>query len=131
MPSSLQSLSFGENFSQSLEQVTLPLSLQCLSFGRTFNQSLERVTLPLNRQSLSLGLRFGVLEESCGLADDTSFKFLTYQLPTVGCWPTVAMAGNGEIGLDSGEREPEERLPHLRNADYPILTQGGRDIHVL
>ena len=38
-----------------------------------------------------------------GLADDASFKFLTYQLPTVGYWPTVAMTGNGQLGFDSGE----------------------------
>ncbi len=37
------------------------------------------------------------------LAGDGSFKFLTYQLPTVGYWPTVAMTGNGELGFDSGE----------------------------
>ena len=37
------------------------------------------------------------------LAGDKSFKFLTYQLPTVGYWPTVAMTGNGELGFDSGE----------------------------
>ena len=36
-------------------------------------------------------------------AGDNSFKFLTYQLPTVGYWPTVAMTGNGELGFDSGE----------------------------
>ena len=36
-------------------------------------------------------------------ADDESFKFLTYQLPTVGYWPTVALTGNGELGFDSGE----------------------------
>ena len=36
-------------------------------------------------------------------AVDASFKFLTYQLPTVGYWPTVAMTGNGELGFDSGE----------------------------
>ena len=36
-------------------------------------------------------------------ADDEPFKFLTYQLPTVGYWPTVAMTGNGELGFDSGE----------------------------
>ena len=34
---------------------------------------------------------------------DGSFKFLTYQLPTVGYWPTVALTGNGELGFDSGE----------------------------
>ena len=36
-------------------------------------------------------------------AGDESFKFLTYQLPTVWYWPTVAMTGNGELGFDSGE----------------------------
>ena len=36
-------------------------------------------------------------------AGDKSFKFLTYQLPTVGYWPTVALTGNGELGFDSGE----------------------------
>ena len=41
--------------------------------------------------------------ESHGFAGDESFKFLTYQLPTVGYWPTVAMTGNGELGFDSGE----------------------------
>ncbi len=34
---------------------------------------------------------------------EESFKLLTYQLPTVGYWPTVAMTGNGELGFDSGE----------------------------
>ena len=36
-------------------------------------------------------------------AGDESFKCLTYQLPTVRYWPTVAMTGNGELGFDSGE----------------------------
>ena len=34
---------------------------------------------------------------------DEAIKFLTYQLPTVGYWPTVALTGNGELGFDSGE----------------------------
>ena len=60
LPSSLQSLSFGNCFNQSLERVTLPSSLQSLSFGHEsskldFNQSLERVTLPSSLQSLSVG----------------------------------------------------------------------------
>ena len=37
------------------------------------------------------------------LANDISFKLLTYQLLTVGSLPTVAMTGNGELGFDSGE----------------------------
>ena len=36
-------------------------------------------------------------------ADDGSFKLLTYQLPMVGHLPTMAMTGNGELGLDTGE----------------------------
>ena len=36
-------------------------------------------------------------------AGDATFKFLTYQLPTVGYWLTVAMTGNGELGFDTGE----------------------------
>ena len=27
----------------------------------------------------------------------------TYQILTVGYWPTVSMTGNGELGFDSGE----------------------------
>ena len=34
---------------------------------------------------------------------DSSSKFPTYQLLTVGYWPTVALTGNGELGFDSGE----------------------------
>jgi hypothetical protein len=34
---------------------------------------------------------------------DSSFEFLTYQLPSVGYWPTEAVTGNGELGFDSGE----------------------------
>ena len=41
--------------------------------------------------------------EHVACAGAVSFKFLTYQLPTVGYWPTVAMTGNGELGFDSGE----------------------------
>ena len=36
-------------------------------------------------------------------AGDEPFKLLTYQLPTVGYWPTLAMTGNGELGFDTGE----------------------------
>ena len=46
LPSNLQSSSFSNQFNQSLERVSLPSSLQCLSFGWNFNQSLERVSLP-------------------------------------------------------------------------------------
>ena len=59
-----------------------------------------------------------------------SFKFLTYQLSTVGYWPTVALTGNGELGFDSGEGARETATTSKegsRRANYPILTQGGSD----
>ena len=59
-----------------------------------------------------------------------SFKFLTYQLSTVGYWPTVAMTGNGVLGYDSGEGARETATTSKegsRRANYPILTQGGSD----
>ena len=61
---------------------------------------------------------------------DVSSEFLTYQLPTVGYWPTVAMTGNGELGFDSGEGAWETATTSKegsRRANYPILTQGGSD----
>ena len=63
-------------------------------------------------------------------AGDVSFKFLPYQLPTVGYWPTVALTGNGELGFDSGEGAREMATTSTegsRRANYPILTQGGSD----
>ena len=39
-------LTFGDNFDQSLEIVTLPDSLQSLTFGDNFDQSLKNVSLP-------------------------------------------------------------------------------------
>eukprot|EP00415_Alexandrium_ostenfeldii_P002770 UN2770 len=36
-------------------------------------------------------------------AGNKSFQFLTYQLPTVRYWLTVAMTGDGGLGFDSGE----------------------------
>ena len=59
-----------------------------------------------------------------------SREFLTYQLSTVGYWPTVALTGNGELGFDSGEGARETATTSKegsRRANYPILTQGGSD----
>ena len=58
-------------------------------------------------------------------AGDKSFKFLTYQLSTVGYRPTVAMTGNGELGFDSGEGAWETATTSKegsRRANYPILA---------
>ena len=71
-----------------------------------------------------------ITERSSSFGGAESFKFLTYQLSTVGYWPTVAMTGNGELGFDSGEGARETATTSKegsRRANYPILTQGGSD----
>ena len=68
--------------------------------------------------------------ERMACAGAKSFEFLTYQLSTVGYWPTVALTGNGELGFDSGEGARETATTSKegsRRANYPILTQGGSD----
>ena len=68
--------------------------------------------------------------ERMACADAVSFKFLTYQLSTVGYWPTVALTGNGELGFDSGEgalKTATTSKEGSRRANYPILIQGGSD----
>ena len=63
-------------------------------------------------------------------AGDESLKLLTYQLPTVGYWPTLAMTGDGELGFDAGEGAWEMATTSKegsRRAHYPILTQRGSD----
>eukprot|EP00435_Cladocopium_sp_Y103_P010459 s539_g2.t1 len=54
----IQTLTFGHKFNQSLERVTLPSSLQTLTFGHKFIQSLERVTMPSSLQILTFGIGF-------------------------------------------------------------------------
>ncbi|CAJ1392572.1 unnamed protein product [Effrenium voratum] len=58
LPLTLQSLTFGDSFDQSLHGVALPGRLQSLTFGRSFDQSLDRVTLPASLQSLTFGSKF-------------------------------------------------------------------------
>ena len=55
LPSSLQTLTFGLNFDQTLAGVTLPSSLQTLKFGELLNQSLGCVMQPSSLQTLTLG----------------------------------------------------------------------------
>ena len=63
-------------------------------------------------------------------AGDKSFKFLTYQLSTVGYWPTVALTGNGVLGYDSGEvarvSAPTSK-EGSRRVKYPMPTRRGCD----
>jgi hypothetical protein len=46
LPSSLQNLTFSEDFNQKLEHLSLPSNLQNLTFVQDFKQSLERARLP-------------------------------------------------------------------------------------
>ena len=56
-PSSLQTLTFGNVFNQSLAGVALPNNLQTLNFEDSFNQSFEGVALPSGLQKLTFGDR--------------------------------------------------------------------------
>ena len=63
-------------------------------------------------------------------AGAVSFRFLTYQLSTVGYWPTVAMTGNGVLGYDSGEGARETATTSKegsRRANYPMPIRRGSD----
>jgi hypothetical protein len=66
LPSSLQSLTFGHAFNQSLQGVTLPNSLQILTFGSNtgsnFYQDLNGVALPSSLRSLTFNRSFVRLE---------------------------------------------------------------------
>ena len=73
---SLRSLTFGAEFNQNLEGVTLPISLQSLSFGRVFNRSLERVALPGNLHNLAFGWNFDQSLE--GVTLPSSLQSLTF-----------------------------------------------------
>ena len=71
-----------------------------------------------------------VIERIACFGGDDSFKFLTYQLPTVGYWPTVALTGNGELGFDSGEGARETATTSKEGSrleNYPIPIRGGSD----
>ena len=58
LPSGLHSLTFGTFFNQRIDNVTLPSDLQSLTFGFSFNQSMVNVTLPSGLQSLTFGTFF-------------------------------------------------------------------------
>lgn len=55
LPSSLESLRFGEYFNQPIENLQLPCSLTSLTFGSQFNQSLDGVKLPDSLTELDMG----------------------------------------------------------------------------
>ena len=76
LPSRLKTLAFGDGFDQSLELVVLPSTLEILTFGHNFNQSLERVTLPSSLQILTFGHKFNQSLE--GVTLPISVESLTF-----------------------------------------------------
>jgi len=76
LPNNLQSLTFGNDFNQSLDRETLPSNLQSLTFSNHFNQSLDRVTLPNKLQSLTFGS--DVNQSLNGVALPNSLHSLTF-----------------------------------------------------
>ena len=60
-------------------------------------------------------------DKSCGFAEDALFKFLTYQFPMVGFWPTVPMTGNGKLGFDGAREMVTESKEGNRRANFPPI----------
>lgn len=58
LPETLQILSFGKHFDESLLQINLPRHLKTLNFGDKFNQNLNEVHLPSFLESLTFGNNF-------------------------------------------------------------------------
>ncbi|CAN0455487.1 unnamed protein product, partial [Ectocarpus sp. 12 AP-2014] len=57
-PTSLLSLSFGQNFDQGIDSIAWPPSLQRLTFGWEFNQPLDGVQLPPSLKTITFGQSF-------------------------------------------------------------------------
>ena len=57
-PSGLQSLTFGEYYDTSMDNVILPGGLKSLTFGNQFDKAMDNVTLPSGLESLTFGWLF-------------------------------------------------------------------------
>eukprot|EP00435_Cladocopium_sp_Y103_P032240 s1318_g8.t1 len=58
LPNCLQSLTFGFDFNCTLEGIHFPSTLEHLTFGSTFNQSLVGIRFPVGLRSLTFGFDF-------------------------------------------------------------------------
>ena len=67
LPQDLQSIRFGDDFNELLDNVTLPEALYSISFGREFNQSMEHVRLPSGVEIITFGRDFNQSMESVTL----------------------------------------------------------------
>ncbi|CAN0528212.1 unnamed protein product, partial [Ectocarpus sp. 8 AP-2014] len=75
-PASLQQLSFGDDFNQSIAEVVWSASLTQLSFGREFDQPVVGVVWPASLQQLSFGSAFN--QPIVGVAWSASLKKLSF-----------------------------------------------------
>lgn len=71
-PESLQNLTFGGDFNQSMEGAIFPGSLQQLTFGFCFNQSIEGIRWPKGLRRLSFGYGFDQPIEAVMLPDSVT-----------------------------------------------------------
>ena len=76
LPSRLERLTFGHNFRQSLDQIRWPPALQSLTFGIMFNRSLDQVNLPKTLQVLTFDHMFNQSLESVNLPE--TLRCLTF-----------------------------------------------------
>ena len=76
LPCGLQSLTFGAQFNSSLQGVTFPSSLKSLTFGQDFDQNLQGVALPNSLEILEFGMRFN--QSFLGVTLPGSLKSLTF-----------------------------------------------------
>ena len=76
LPSGLQSLTFGANYNKSMDNVALPSGLQSLTFRYRFNQSMDNVALPSGFQSLTFGTHFN--QSMANVALPSSLQSLTF-----------------------------------------------------
>ena len=63
----------------------------------------KHVSPARRRLCLAVRVSYDDLAVHTALASDVRHKFLSYQLPTLRDWPTVALMGDGVSGFDSGE----------------------------
>ena len=76
LPQTLESLTFGGSFNQSMQGVTLQQSLHSLTFGYGFNHSMKGITLPENLRSLTFGVCFD--QGMLGVTLPDSLQSLTF-----------------------------------------------------
>jgi hypothetical protein len=110
LPSILQSLTCGFRFNQSLHSVTLPRCLQTLTFGHCFHQGLDGVTLPSSLQTLTFGCQFAKLGR-CHAAAQPANKLPLASDSTTACTVSRSRAARRVTWGYGFNRDIDLRLP--------------------